>query len=128
MMKRVGSHHVVVLVVQDMAVPHIAGADGGVEGEGATGGGHKMHSVASDISWPNDRCVLQPSLIDCRWHGWPREACPWLPVRYCYIAKQDTGSWCNSAQNSRPVTTLVSVHVLGIYSCFSRTSMHIINS
>ena len=82
----VRAHHVVVFVIENVAMPHIARADGGVEGERSASGRHEVEAVASHISRPHNRRVLQPRLVDRRWHRRSRETRPWLSIWDAYVA------------------------------------------
>lgn len=60
----VRAHHVIVFMVQDMAMPHIARAECGVEGEiGPTRSG-ESDAVAGYKSRPHNGSVLVSGLVD----------------------------------------------------------------
>ena len=62
----VGTHHVIVFVVEDMAMPHIAWAECRIEGEIGPARSGESDSVAGHKSRPHDGRVLVPGLVDVR--------------------------------------------------------------
>ena len=60
----VGAHHVIVFMVQDMAMPHIARAECGVEGEIGPARSGESDAIAGYESRPHDGRVLVPGLVD----------------------------------------------------------------
>ena len=70
------AHHVVVLVVQNVAMPHKAGPCGGIEGEITHGLGFPHNNDASDVTGQRQHDVFPPQLIHRRRLRRPREARP----------------------------------------------------
>lgn len=60
------AHHIIIFMIQDMAMPHIAWPKSRVEREDASRLRGETYDEARNIVWPHNRCVF-PSYLVISW-------------------------------------------------------------